>query len=448
MQRIILTFMMNALVYGLTAQLVSTVAGVFEQSGYFDNSGGTNALFFNPHGIARDASGNLYVADRYNHVIRKITPQGAVSTLAGRAGQPGSQDGPAQTATFFEPWGLWASAQGEVWVADTRNNKIRHISLSGQVSTLAGSGTFGHLDGPAGTARFSNPTDIVRAADGVFFVVDHLSHTVRQISPQGQVSTLAGRPDTAGDADGRGVGAYFNRPYGLALDYAGNLIVADEWNHKIRQITRQGQVTTVAGSGQLGHQDGEASEAQFNYPWDVAVAPDGTILVGDGYNYLIRKISPDGQVSSLAGISQLPGGSDGAASLASFNGPTSLVIDPQSLDIYVADAYNHLVRRISGYQVNATTDENTLFLPSAFTPNQDGVNDVFRIRGLKEDQKIAFSIFDQWGRRLFYTESAAEGWDGTFQGQVVEPATYTYLLLYQNENGLPQKRTGLVTLHH
>jgi gliding motility-associated-like protein len=439
---------MSMLTCALASQRVSTVAGVFERSGYLDESIGVEALFFNPHGIARDAAGNLYVADRYNHVIRKITPQGAVSTLAGRAGQPGSQDGPAQNATFFEPWGLWASEQGELWVADTRNNKIRHISLSGQVSTLAGSGAFGHLDGPAAVARFSNPTDIVRADDGAFFVVDHLSHTIRQISAQGQVSTLAGRPDTAGDADGRGTAAYFNRPYGLALDYSGNIVVADEWNHKIRRITRQGEVTTLAGSGVLGHQDGDAGQAQFNYPWDVAVAPNGTVLVGDGYNYLIRSISPAGAVSTLAGASQLPGGSDGEARLASFNGPTSLVIDPQSFDIYIADAYNHLIRRISEHGANTLAEENATFLPSAFTPNGDGVNDVFRVRGLREDLPVAFSIFDQWGRRIFYTEDAQEGWDGAFLEQAAAPATYVYLLLYQNEHGQPQRLTGLVTLHH
>ncbi len=327
------------------AQYVVTVGGVLETPGFNDGPA-LSARFFNPHGIDVDSAGNVYVADRFNHTIRKITADGQVITLAGKAGVKGDTDGPALSARFNEPWGLCVDKFGNVFVADTRNNKIRKITPNGTVTTFAGSGNFGSSDGVGVTASFGNPTGIDVDDQGNLYVADHLTHIIRKITPQGQVTTIAGFPYIPGDADGQGTGAQFWRPYGLCLDNDGNIIVADEWNHKIRKVTPDGIVTTIAGTGEPGHVNGAATQAQFNYPWDVTVDGNGNIYVGDGYNYVVRKITPQGFVTTVAGTPLEIGGSDGPALEATFGGVTGLSWRAGSGEIFLADAYNNLVRKL------------------------------------------------------------------------------------------------------
>ncbi|MAT53593.1 MAG: hypothetical protein CMN32_03875 [Saprospirales bacterium] len=327
-------------------QWVETVAGVLETPGFNDGPA-LSSRFFSPHGIAVDGQGNVYVADRYNHTIRKYDPVSkTVTTLAGQHGQSGSADGQGTNARFNEPWGLCATANGTLYVADTKNNKIRKVTPDGVVSTVAGTGNYGTSDGAALASTFGNPTGIEVDQAGNIYVADHLTHIIRKISTNGTVTTLAGTPYIPGDQDGAGSQAQFWRPYGLTLDNDGNIIVADEWNHKIRKVTPSGVVSTVAGTGDVGLINGAAASAAFNYPWDVTVDPEGNIYVADGYNYVIRKITPTGQVSSLAGTPQTSGGVDGPAQLASFSGATAVAWEYDQGTIYVGDAYNHLVRRI------------------------------------------------------------------------------------------------------
>ncbi|RMG25485.1 MAG: hypothetical protein D6730_10780, partial [Bacteroidetes bacterium] len=171
----------------LQAQVVSTVAGDVNQAGDRDGKALGEATFNNPHGIAIDGRGILYIADRWNHKIRKYDPHtGLVSTLAG-TGAIGSTDGPGNTARFHAPWGIAADAVGNVYVADTKNQKIRKIDTLGNVSTYAGTGSFGVANGPRLAARFADPTGITLAPDGSIYVCDHLGHTIRKISPDGMV---------------------------------------------------------------------------------------------------------------------------------------------------------------------------------------------------------------------------------------------------------------------
>ncbi len=345
----------------INAQLVVTVAGVVDSIGNYDGPV-YEATFNNPHGIAVDANGNVYTADRYSHTIRKITPSGMVETIAGIDGVIGSQDGAASTATFNEPWGVSVDIDGNVLVADTRNNKIRKISTNGVVSTIAGSGNFGVTNGPPNFSTFGNPTGIESDSAGNIYVADHLTHIIRKIDTQGYVTTIAGVPYLTGSTDGAANVATFNRPYGLSLDHQGNILVADEWNHKIRKIDTQGIVTTIAGSGVLGSNDGTASTAAFNYPWDITVDDQGNIFVADGYNYIIRKIFPSGNVITYAGTAENTGASDGVGPLASFNGATAIAINEITQEIYVADAYNNLVRKIIDLNQGVT-----LFVPTGQT---------------------------------------------------------------------------------
>ena len=344
----------------LSGQLVSTVAGVLETPGFNDGTA-LSARFFNPHGIASDSFGNVYVADRFNHTIRKLTPDGQVSTIAGAAGQEGDDDGFGTEARFFEPWGICSTSDGTLYVADTRNNKIRKITPEGLVSTFAGSGSFGTSDGFQQAATFGNPTGIELGPFGNLYIADHLTHIIRKISPDGWVSTLAGTPYIPGNLDGPGNLAQFWRPYGLTVDQEGNIIVADEWNHLIRKVTPNGEVSTIAGTGVVGANDGLSTNAQFNYPWDVSVTPSGDIYVADGYNYLIRRITTAQEVISIAGTVLVSGGNDGEGLDASFSGATALTYCTFSNTIYIADAYNHLIRQLSledGIQLNLINQDS------------------------------------------------------------------------------------------
>ena len=208
---------------------------------------GSAARFFGPTGVAVDAAANVYVSDQLNHTIRKITPAAVVSTLAGLAGSPGSTDGTGSAARFFQPLGVAVDAAGNVYVADTNNQTIRKITPAGVVSTLAGlANSQGSTDGTGSAARFFAPTSVAVDAVGDVYVADDSNHTIRKITPAGVVSTLAGLAGSAGSADGTGSAARFFNPFGVAVDAAGNVYVADTGNNSIRKITPAGVVTTFA----------------------------------------------------------------------------------------------------------------------------------------------------------------------------------------------------------
>src|SRR4030095_14765663 len=214
-----------------TAQTVSTVAGIAGVVGSA-NGPAASSTFNNPHGVACDPQGNIYVANRYGHTIRKITPSGIVSVFAG-SGSIGAADGQGAAASFNEPWAVACDTLGNVYVADTKNYKIRKITSAGVVSTVAGTGTFGVTNGPVGVAQFGFPSGIaVNKTGTIIYVADRMTHTIRKISG-GTVTTIAGIVYSPGDVDGAGNVAMFDHPYGLAMDLTGNVLVADEYNNKI-----------------------------------------------------------------------------------------------------------------------------------------------------------------------------------------------------------------------
>jgi DNA-binding beta-propeller fold protein YncE len=237
-----------------------------------------------------DGDGNVIVGDTGNRRIRKITPQGLVSTLAG-TGEKGHQDGEGTVARFNTPCGVAVDGDGNVIVGDTRNHRIRKITPQGHVSTLAGTGEMGHEDGEGTVARFNMPCGVSVDGDGNVIVADRDNHRIRKITPLGLVSTLAGNGEE-GHQDGEGTVAQFDFPQGVAVDGEGNVIVADRDNHRIQKITPHGHVSTLAGTGEVGHQDGEGTVAQFDDPCGVAVDGGGNVIVADASNHRIRKITP------------------------------------------------------------------------------------------------------------------------------------------------------------
>ncbi len=243
---------------------------------------GTVASFYSPVGVAVDATGNVYVADLSNNSIRKITPDGVVSTLAG-SGKPGYADGLGKAASFNSPWGITVDAVGNVYVADNGNSLVRKITPAGMVSTI-----INHTSGKAAT--FDSIQGI--AVDAAGNIYASTSYLISKITPSGIVSTFAGSDENSGLANGIGTAAFFKGIRGITIDAVGNLYAADGGNNLIRKITPQGVVSILAGSGAQGKTDGLATAASFNNPAGVAIDALGNVYVADGLNNLVRKITP------------------------------------------------------------------------------------------------------------------------------------------------------------
>lgn len=281
---------------------------------------GPSARLDGPAGITTDSRGNLFVAERNSSTIRKVTPQAVVTTVAGTAGTQGSSDGVGQGARFNGPTKLQVDRNGVLYVADAGNSTIRRVSPEGVVTTLAGTaGVCGSIDGIASRAQFCNPQGIALDQRGNLYVADTQNNTVRRIDAAGNVTTIAGTPGVCGSADGRGTAARFCQPQAIALDTLGYLYVADTANSTIRIISPRGDVSTLGGRpNDCGSADGNAVTSRFCRPADVEVDALGNLYVADTGNATIRKISTRGTVSTVAGVAgrngtvlgPLPGGLD------------------------------------------------------------------------------------------------------------------------------------------
>ncbi len=374
----------------------STLAG---NAGYgWVDGAGVDARFNFPEGVAADALGNVYVADTQNSVVRRIDAAGAVTTLAGAAGTAGAGDGLGAEARFAYPQGLALGADGNLYVADTGNSTVRRVTPEGTVTTVAGwPGVIGSADGTNSAVGFNLPCGIAADAGGRLYVADTGNSTVRMLEPSGAnwiVTTLAGSHKLSGFVDGANQNALFFQPWGIAADTNGNLYVADTGNIALRKVAASGTnwVTTtlwqggflggaavdgagnlyvvdsgddvilkVAGSGPnwastvlagsvgvAGSADGSAGTdaALFDYPRGIAASAYGLLCVADSLNNTIRQVTAAGEVSTLAGAAGGQGNADGAADQARFNGPLGLAADAQR-NVYVADSRNNAIRCVS-----------------------------------------------------------------------------------------------------
>jgi len=336
--------------------VVTTLAGNRLERRADGTGTGNPPSFNNPWGVAVDTSGNMFIADLANNVIRKMTPDGVVTTIAG-SGNSGFADGIGRNASFYSPHDLTVDTSGNLFVVDTINNRIRKIVIStGLVTTLAGNGVVSYADGPGTTASFKYPRGICIDRNGNLFIADTDSHRIRRIIiSTGVVSTLAGTAlgiGTSGSTDGTGTSASFNSPFGVAIDVSGNLFVADTYNQRIRKITfpnglipAGGVVTTIAGQANIGFADGTGAAALFHYPTGVTVDATGNLFICDKDNNRIRKMTPGGVVTTVAGNGQ-QSWVDGVGTSTSFNQPPRLAFDPSG-NLVVTDGLNHKIRKVT-----------------------------------------------------------------------------------------------------
>lgn len=337
MIRTLLTVLLLSILPAWAQDQVGTVAGTGGGIGSVDGVGSA-ARFNDPSGLAVGPNGRTYLADSRNHVIRVIATDGTVSTLAGLAGEQGRDDGTGADARFDHPSGIVALADGSLLVGDTGNHAIRRIAADGTVTTLAGlAGQADHIDGVAGLARFHSPIGLAVDGSGNVLVADSGNHVIRRIDISGNVTTFVGRPEEWGSANGTGTNATFNGPLDLAFDSAGNLFVSDANNYVIRRITPAGEVSLFAGH--------PGADARLGKPAELVIAPGDVVYVADSLNHTIRRIGPDGSVSTVSGSVGEAGSEDGANGMARFFNPYGLAIAADGR-LLVSDAYNQTVREV------------------------------------------------------------------------------------------------------
>jgi streptogramin lyase len=339
-----------------TPVYLGTLAGMALTSGNEDGAN-TNALFNHPCGIAVDSHTNIYVADMYNDVIRKVSLSGTnwvVATIAGLAGNSGSADGTGTNSRLNAPYGIVVGIDGNVYVSDTYNQTIRQLTPSGTnwvVSTIAGLvGTKNTNDGSS--ARFNLPIGLAADKTGCLYVADEGNSSIRKMTFNGAywtVSTLAG--GSFGSNDGTNRTAQFGKPYGITVNASGTVVsVADSYFNTIRQLTSSGTnwlATTIAGKSSIsGSTDGIGSTARFNNPAGIAVGADGNLYVADCGNNTIRRLTPVGtnwNVFTIAGLAGSSGSVDGIGSNVRLNGPFGIAVD-NSTNLYVSDSINNTIR--------------------------------------------------------------------------------------------------------
>jgi sugar lactone lactonase YvrE len=325
---------------------VTTFAGS-TTAGYLNGSG-TGALFSGPQGLAADASGNVYVADNFNNVIREISPAGVVTTFAGD-GNPGYTDGAAASAEFYGPQGIAIDAQGNLYVADVGNNVIRKITSAGVVSTFAGNGTRGYVNGATTAAEFNNPQGVAVDAAGNVYVADRTTCVIRKITTAGKVITLSGLTPgvyvtqqeeefpVKGYLDGAADISLFNSPEGLAVDASGNIYVADVLNYAIRKLTTAGVSSTYAG--------GTTQTTVVGSPTAVCFDKGGNMYITD-QSGRVFEITTGNIIYTLAGTYNLSGYADGTGANALFNNPEGITVDNNG-NVFVADLNNNTIREIT-----------------------------------------------------------------------------------------------------
>jgi len=348
-----------------TNGIITTVAGGQGQSGFAGDGGpATSALLTNPSGIAIDRSGNIYIADRANNRIRMVSAStGIITTIAGSSHTGFTGDGgPAAQATLTLPTSLAIDSVGNLYIADQNDWVVRRISTSGIITTVAGTGQpgTGGDNGPATKAQLSGPEGIAVDASGNLYIVDTGNQRIRYVNSAGIITTIAGSGPAGFSGDGGpAISAQFSSPMGVAVDASGAVYVADLDNNRIRRFTIGGAVNTFAGTTISIGDGGPSIQARLNAPWSIAVDSANNLYIADRADNRVRKVTPSGTITTLAGNGQNGYGGDGGPStMAILNTPNGIALDSAG-NLYIADAGNNRIRRVSASTGIITTFAGT-----------------------------------------------------------------------------------------
>ncbi len=332
---------------------ISTVAGDGTLGFSGDGGPGTLAELSVPFGVAVDGAGNLFIADFGNSRLRKVTPANAITTVAGNGTIGFSGDGgPATSAQLFSPEGVAVDGAGNLFIADLLDNRIRKVTPAGTITTVAGNGTLGFSGdgGPGTSAELASPTGVAVDGAGNLFIADFLNNRIRKVTPAGIITTVAGNGTIGFSGDGGpGTSAQLFLPEGVAVDGAGNLFIADSGNNSIRKVTPAGTITTVAGNGTLGFSGdgGPATLAELDSPVGVAVDGAGNLFIADSENNLIRKITPAGTITTVAGNGTRGfSGDGGPGTSAELASPSGVAVD-RAGNLFIAEWRNNRVRKLT-----------------------------------------------------------------------------------------------------
>ncbi len=335
------------------AQIITTFAGI-GTGGYSGDGGNAGTCEFNhPYAIAADGAGNVYIADRTNNCIRKIAATGIITTIAGTGTGAYSGDGsPATSAELSSPSGVAVDGAGNVYIGDAGNNRIRKVNVSGIITTVAGNGTYGYNGDnlPAANAELAGPRGIALDGAGNIYVADPGNDRIRKISTSGMITTVAGTGTAGYNGDGiPATAAELWTPYAIACDGAGNLYIGDVDNERIRKVNTSGIITTIAGNGTAGYNgDGiAATAAELNEPIGVTVDRNGAIYIADGWNGRVRQINSSGIITTISGNGTFGfSGDGGPANQAALNDPYGVATDTAG-NIYIADYANNRIRYVT-----------------------------------------------------------------------------------------------------
>ncbi|MGD0798642.1 MAG: Ig-like domain repeat protein, partial [Acidobacteriaceae bacterium] len=342
------------------AGIISTYAGNGTQGYGGDGGAATSAELDGPTRVAVDRSGNLYIVDLFSNSVRKVTPAGVISTVAGNGTAGYSGDGgPATSAELDDPTGVALDSSGNLYIADNGNNRVREVTVAGVISTYAGNGIGGYYGdgGLATNAELKLPVGVGVDASGNLYIADSGNSRVRKVTPAGTISTFAGNGTSGYGGDGGvATSAELNVPQGVAADGSGSLYIADEMNNRIRKVTPAGVISTVAGNGAVGYNGdgGAATSAELFGPYGVAVDSSGNLYIADLGNDRVRKVKA-GVISTVAGNGAFGfSGDGGLATAAEINNPDGVAVD-SSGNLYIGDYFNQRVRKVTYEFAFATT---------------------------------------------------------------------------------------------
>lgn len=437
--RTILFALFLSVSFAPSAQIIKTIAGI-DTSGYFGDGGPATSAELNfPIAVLPDASKNIYIADFKNNRIRIINSSGTINTFAGNGVQGYSGDGGTATnAEFYKPIGLARDISGNIYIADHGNNRIRIINSSGIVNTLAGNGIAGYSGdgGPATSAELDMPTCVTWIASGKIYIADYQNNRIRMVNTSGIITTIAGNgfgaPSSGGYSGdgGQATAAELYNPSVAALDTSGNLYISDYMNNRVRVIDTSGIITTLAGNG-IGNYSGDggpATAAELN-PSGLTLDASGNIYIPDYGNNRIRMINTSGIISTSAG-NGIPGfsGDGGPATAAEINGPSGLAFDVSG-NLYIADFYNQRVREVLS---NSTSIDQLIRASGEITIYPVPNTGSFTVSGITQGQVI--DLYNSTGQKILSTISPAHsGPSANFD--ISNQPNGIYLLRILNKDG-------------